>query len=396
MAPENAGQREARDMSIASEPGAGTLTAPVNTAARTGAAPRYLFGPVVDFLGLGGASLVLLPLMMLLPEKELMPSFKVAMLLLAYVINHPHFAFSYQIFYEGFRAKAFAAGGDAVMRARYIFAGLVAPAALASFLAICLATGDVQTLAYAANLMVFLVGWHYVKQGYGMLMVDAALKRCFFDPSEKRVLLVNAYAVWALAYLMVNDARSSGGLWGISYAMFDIPPLLLAVATCVAVGTSVATVSVLLARARSGVGVPMAGTVAYLVTLYVWMLARDVTGLWLILVPALHSLQYLFVVARYRINRCRDTAAASQSGGSAGPSTLRCMVTFAGFGVLLGYLGFWGVPIFLNAALPYDQEIFGASALLFVFWIFINVHHYCLDNVMWRRENPDVRKHLFG
>jgi hypothetical protein len=33
---------------------------------------------------------------------------------------------------------------------------------------------------------------------------------------------------------------------------------------------------------------------------------------------------------------------------------------------------------------------------LFVFWICINVHHYFLDNVMWRRENPDTRKYLFG
>ena len=32
---------------------------------------------------------------------------------------------------------------------------------------------------------------------------------------------------------------------------------------------------------------------------------------------------------------------------------------------------------------------------LFVFWIFINVHHYFLDNVMWRRENPDTKKYLF-
>jgi hypothetical protein len=31
-----------------------------------------------------------------------------------------------------------------------------------------------------------------------------------------------------------------------------------------------------------------------------------------------------------------------------------------------------------------------------MFWIFINVHHYFLDNVMWRRENPDTGKYLFG
>jgi hypothetical protein len=33
---------------------------------------------------------------------------------------------------------------------------------------------------------------------------------------------------------------------------------------------------------------------------------------------------------------------------------------------------------------------------VFLFYIFINVHHYFLDNVMWRRGNPDVQKHLFA
>jgi hypothetical protein len=29
-------------------------------------------------------------------------------------------------------------------------------------------------------------------------------------------------------------------------------------------------------------------------------------------------------------------------------------------------------------------------------WLFINIHHYLLDNVMWRKGNPSVAKHLFG
>jgi hypothetical protein len=31
-----------------------------------------------------------------------------------------------------------------------------------------------------------------------------------------------------------------------------------------------------------------------------------------------------------------------------------------------------------------------------MFYIFINVHHYFLDNVMWRRGNPDVQQYIFG
>ena len=44
--------------------------------------------------------------------------------------------------------------------------------------------------------------------------------------------------------------------------------------------------------------------------------------------------------------------------------------------------------------MPYDRGIFGSQMFLFMFAIFINVHHYFLDNVMWRRENPDIAKYL--
>ncbi|MDH3739860.1 MAG: hypothetical protein OER92_11750, partial [Alphaproteobacteria bacterium] len=58
-------------------------------------------------------------------------------------------------------------------------------------------------------------------------------------------------------------------------------------------------------------------------------------------------------------------------------------------------IGFWVVPILLQVLVSYDTEIFGSTMFMFIFFIFINVHHYFLDNVMWRRENPDMRRYLF-
>lgn len=56
------------------------------------------------------------------------------------------------------------------MRARYVFAGLVVPAMFAGLFTsctYCMIFGDAQLLGYDANLVAFLVGWYYVKQGYG-------------------------------------------------------------------------------------------------------------------------------------------------------------------------------------------------------------------------------------
>jgi hypothetical protein len=50
----------------------------------------------------------------------------------------------------------------------------------------------------------------------------------------------------------------------------------------------------------------------------------------------------------------------------------------------------------VGAFVPYDEAALGATVFLFASWVFINVHHYFLDSVMWRSANPDVKRFLFS
>jgi hypothetical protein len=379
------------------------MTAGVAATGQRAATQRYLYGPVTDFLCLGGISLLVLPLLFALPVKEFRPSIALLGVVIAYVLNHPHFAISYQIFYEDFGRKAFGRDTNATLRLRYIFAGIVMPAALVLFMAGCVLAGSAQTLGHAANLMGFLVGWHYAKQGFGMLMVDAALKRQFFNGDEKKILRVNAYAVWALTWLTTNAIMSKSALWGIQSYMLPVPSWVLLIASCVVVATTVSMGAMLVKKWRTDGGrLPWNGVVAYLVTLYVWMIMARFGPLALLLVPALHSLQYLLVATRYQTNRFRDVPDAREAPQNPLLARIfrrRYVARFAGtmtIAFLLGYAGFWALPKFLLSVVPYDTAEFGPALFLFLFWIFINVHHYFLDNVMWRSENPEVRKHLFS
>ncbi|TGV82311.1 hypothetical protein EN788_64000, partial [Mesorhizobium sp. M2D.F.Ca.ET.145.01.1.1] len=112
-------------------------------------------------------------------------------LFLAYVINYPHFAHSYQLFYRNFGRKLRGDGYDRNLQLRYIFAGIVVPLLMGAFFAYGSITANARLLGNATNAMFFFVGWHYVKQGYGMLMVDAVLKRRFFTDPDKKILLIN-------------------------------------------------------------------------------------------------------------------------------------------------------------------------------------------------------------
>jgi hypothetical protein len=351
---------------------------------------RAIVHPAVDFLCLGGASLLLLPLLIALPETS-RPVLILVMWAIAEVINHPHFAASYQIFYRGFRQKAFGAVLNRSMRIRYIVAGLAVPAALVSFLGVALALGDAKVLGWGANLMLFLVGWHYTKQGYGMLIVDSVYQRRFFSEGEKAVFRYNAYACWLLFWLCANQYVAERELWGLAYYGFAVPPAVLFIVGATALATTALTLWVFARRLTGNRGgLPLAGTVAYVATLYVWLAARfEPTAL--LFVPAFHSLQYLLIVWRFEANR-----SIALTGGTDIRAARWSMARFAAAAVLLGFAGFWWAPMLLDAFVTYDRAALGGTAFLFFFWIVINVHHYFIDNVLWRRENPETGRYLFG
>jgi hypothetical protein len=118
----------------------------------------------------------------------------------------------------------------------------------------------------------------------------------------------------------------------------------------------------------------------------------------LAVVPTFHSLQYLAVVWRYQLNAgSQPRVAAPLLLNRVLPAgTWTNLAIFIAIGVVLGFLGFMGVPRFIDSVLPYDRSVFGPSLFLFMFYIFINIHHYFLDNVMWRRGNPDVQQYIFA
>jgi len=352
-------------------------------------ASRSLYSPTVDFLLLGGGSLLaLLALRLLWPQQEGYAWSFATVGVLANWFNHPHFAHSYQLFYRGYAAKLTSPRYSASLRFGYLLCGLLVPLAMAGFFAWTVLAGDARTLGYAVNGMFFLVGWHYAKQGYGMAMVDAALKKAFFSNTEKKLLLANAFIVWLASWLLGNQwLGQQAQFWGIVYTALPVGPNWIPVAQALMWASGAGVLALLAVRYACGKPVAWNGLVAYAAALYPWLLLRD--PLLLLWVPLFHSLQYLAVVWRYQANVVRGRSASWRG------RALR-LGGFMGVGLALGWAGFWALPRWLGAHVPYDQAVFGDSLFLFIFWIFINVHHYFLDTVMWRKGNPDVAEHLFG
>jgi len=375
---------------------------------RTLGPQSWLFGPAVDFLILGGGSAIVLVLAaLLLPSGISAPQQAVLVAVLMTLINQPHFAHSYQIFYRNFRAKAFGSEYPRALRLRYLNAGIVVPVLLIGFLAFgvfdAFKERQARVLTYGANLMFFLVGWHYVKQGYGILIVDSVKKRMFLSNTAKTILRLNGYACWLAAWFGLNHTIATAVRYaGLNYYTLPIPTPVYYLAIAAAVATTLAMLTALALQWEKVRTLPWNGVIAYLVTVYLWIVFVRVSPMFLLLVPTFHSLQYMAVVWRYQLNAGASPAAQpSRFQPSAiqriwPDGTLRRLAVFVVIGTALGFLGFVALPYLLDASVSYDESVYGPSLFVFLFYIFINVHHYFLDNVMWRRGNPDIQKHVFG
>jgi hypothetical protein len=92
-------------------------------------------------------------------------------------------------------------------RARYWFAGAAVPLALAAWSAFAIASESAPALGALIQLMFVLVGWHYVKQGFGVMMVLSARRGVAWTRAERRVLLAHCLAGWAYAWASPFDSR---------------------------------------------------------------------------------------------------------------------------------------------------------------------------------------------
>src|SRR6476469_1989558 len=141
----------------------------------------------------GGATLVLFPLSWLLRKKVGLDASEYAVGFLtfygAYLINDPHFTVTYFLFYKGVRRRDFGSEFSVAHRVRYVLAGLVVPLALVVWAVVALTLHSAQALGWMIQLMFLLVGWHYVKQGFGVLTVLSSRRGVRVSPRERAAVL---------------------------------------------------------------------------------------------------------------------------------------------------------------------------------------------------------------
>jgi hypothetical protein len=113
------------------------------------------------------------------------------------------------------------------------------------------------------------------------------------------------------------------------------------------------------------------------------------------MIPFFHSLQYLLFVVALKKNQATAEAINSEMDDASRHTTF--FWSFWGFllwSLLLGGLSFSILPTVLQNLAPTQSQVLGSTFWFFAFGIFINIHHYFIDNVIWRGDNEQVKTHL--
>lgn len=361
---------------------------------------RALVHPWLDFWLLGGLSFVGLGAMWLAIDV-----FKVNIggrvpwwaYYASFAINYPHFAYSYQLFYKSYTARLTSPDTEWGSRLRLTIAGIIVPMMMIGYFMQAGLMHDRQLLGFGVSAMLFFVGWHYVKQGYGVLITTSVYKGIFYGNWQKRALYINAYAIWAYAWLKGNMMLAQHKYYDVAYYTVELPRAWLTYAGWAAVVTSAFALGALLwAWLYEKKGITPSGIVGYASATYFWVVLPHVHPQFFFFIPLFHSLQYLPFVYKFKKSEFLHEQQAMPAEASASRFGRRVrLVAFIFGGFALGALFMDLIPAAIDKAVADDWIHFSRNYFIVSFLLFINIHHFFIDSAFWRRDNKDVQQYLF-
>ena len=395
--------------------GSTTPASLLTTTADNPPAPRALTSRYLDFWLLGGASIAVWVVMFGLEGfrtswaiDEHYRHLTTTTLSLSVLVNYPHFMMSYKLAYardRGFILRYWwqlivvPVGLVALFATAYVFYDIrVEQVSLLSSAMQALSGwgANMQVLAgprlgdlvftLTFNLMIFTLGWHYSKQVFGCMMVYAHYDGYALTKPQRDLTKWALLSVWAMVWVDYNLDGDFRAWRGFNYSSFDLPNIAGPLSQLVvAVGIVLVVHRVFYANYRATGQRPSATMLAPFVALYLWWLPQTrQEEYFFLLVPLFHALQYLAFA--YRVEEAHLRRAHHRE--------VRATLLVIGV-VLGGWLAFEFVPDAIDTRLGTFQNwqmfFFFTAAMLF-----INIHHYFIDNVLWRFRDPRVREYLLS
>lgn len=380
---------------------------------------RSLISPGIDFLLLGGASLLVWALMtalrLLFSQEEAAPHFFHIMLAfswLSIVCNNPHFLISYRFGYG--RGKDFIFSNWKALIAVpvamliiftvayfFFFSDIHSLAIVGwinnvfSSMSIGYRIGEVPNLGIelmglAIRIMYITTGWHYAKQAFGCIMVYGHYHHYPISKAQRLLLKCSLFSVAIYNFFFISNYTSSQS--GSMTAFINIPmstisfPEITEVVTLwlVVLSGLLVVIGVFYQNYKRFDKLPSSAILAPWLALHFWWIPLfGFMDFFFLAVPFFHGLQYLLFA--YQLEAPEKEWNTKKKIG--------VMALKAFLLMLVGFLAFDYVPRTLDSVFSTDSNL----RIVFFFVaipVFINIHHFFIDSVVWRFSDETIRKKL--
>jgi hypothetical protein len=217
----------------------------------------------------------------------------------------------------------------------------------------------------------------------------------YFSKAERYLLLTNLFSLWALSWLGSQVGEATFEFYGIKYRSMGLPLWLGPASQYFVAITGFAVIIQGFRKYISEGKVPNSSALAAIAALYVWYLPVFSHPYFAYLIPLFHSVQYMVFVWSFKHNQ----VSAKVKGLKGEEMRKEWVYKFVGFFVvaaLLGALAFDFIPNWLDSQISFGDASLGTSTFLASFLLFINIHHYFIDNVIWRSQDEEIKSYLFA
>jgi hypothetical protein len=334
--------------------------------------PNSILSPVVDFLCVGGLSLIVFVPLLASGRSDLVMIGAGAQAWLATLINMPHFMASYRLVYRSRETIT-----------KHKWASIYVPLILIAYIAIALweAQDSPVFVVILVSVSSAYLAWHYTGQVWGMMASYAYLGGAGFEKVERTLIRsgLRILLVWHVTWFFYTQLRDPT----------RVRPLYMLVSAGTLLAFGLGLAGLIRMKRRIGRYPPARALVAW-VAIFVWyaVMARDPKALFWIQIA--HALQYLAFPIRVEINRTAKNTAQTAA---------RLAVHMAIYAAVLLGASYLIAQVVPASAMSVVGNIFGeepGKVAPVLILMFINIHHYFTDGVIWKISNPEVRKELFA
>jgi len=338
------------------------------------AAPRsrYFVSAPVDFLFVGGLSILVFAAMALFYTAERTPEVIRLAMLLMWVVNWPHFSMSTYRLYESREHVR-----------QYPFTAYVIPFVVLGALVLSYAEPE-MVAPYFVKIFIVWSPYHFSGQTIGVALLYARRFGVEIGSWERRALTWFVYGTFLLSSIRAEVARDGFQYYGIVYPGLGVPEWAVR-ATEIGFWAAAALFAALVAAwsVRRGRLLPPIVLLAP-VAQYIWFVQSIYLPSFQEFVPLFHSLQYILIAWSIQVGEKLQLGRLEPTRSGVARATAKWGVANLAGGVVLFYL----LPE-IGVTAGFDRLF--STGLVFAA---VQIHHFFVDGVIWKLRDARVANPL--